>query len=132
MKTKGQMAAVVLVAVLLLACAFAIGMRFERRTMYQQATAELNGVQAMLAFNRMQDERHVRELLSQGCATQAAELLDYLTDQDMGVLSDVIKRRIDSDTSKYLTDRDPKILVELMTFKSKYGTAWMEKPCKPG
>lgn len=92
------MAVVVLAAVILLACAFAIGMRFERRSVYRQATAELNGVQAMLAFNRLQDERHVRELLSQGCASQAAEFVDYLTDQNMGVLSDVIKRKVDSGT----------------------------------
>ncbi len=125
------MAAAALAVVILLVCAFAVGVSFAQRTMLRRATAELNGVQAMLAFNRIQDERHIRELISKGCTEQATEFIDYTNDQNMGVLSDVVKKRIDADTLKYLSDREPGILGELKTFKSKYGTSWMEKPCKP-
>ncbi len=117
--------------VILLACAFAVGAGFGQRTMLRRATVELNGVQAMLAFNRIQDERHVRGLISQDCRDQAVEFIDYTNDQNMEVLSDLVKKGIDADTLKYLADREPAILTELKTFKSKYGKSWMEKPCKP-
>lgn len=120
-----------MVVVVLLACTFAVGARHGQQAMFRRATAELNGVQAMLAFNRIQDERHVRQLISQGCTDQAAEFVDYTNDQNMELLSGFVKRKIDSDTLKYLADRDPGILEELKTFKSRYGSSWMEKPCKP-
>jgi hypothetical protein len=100
--------------------------------MFRQGTTELNGVQAMLAFNRIQDERHLQELISRGCSDQAVEFISYTNDKNMELLAGLTKGHIDSGTLKYLSDRDPSILRDLKTFKSKYGGSWMEKPCKAG
>jgi hypothetical protein len=131
MKIEGSKWAMVVVAVLLLiGGAFAAGTSFGQRTMLARATPELNGVQAMLAFNRIQDESHLQSLLSQGCTDQAAAFLDYTKNKDMELLSGLLKGKIDADTRKYVSDRDANLVEELRTFKSKYGTSWMEKACK--
>jgi hypothetical protein len=132
MKIEGsRVVALAVVVVILLVCAFLIGEKLGQRAMLRRATVELNGVQAMLAFNRVQDERHVQELMSQGCTAQAEEFIGYTNDKNMELLSGFVQGRIDSGTLKYIADRDSRILVELKTFKSRYGNAWMEKPCKP-
>jgi hypothetical protein len=131
-KIEGSRLVALAVGVLvLIACAFAVGASFGQRTMLARATPELNGVQAMLAFNRIQDQRHLQSLLSQGCTDQAAAFIDYTKDKDMALLAGFLKGKIDADTLKYVSDRDPNLVEELKTFKSKYGTSWMEKACKP-
>ena len=133
MKIEGSKLPTLIVGVMvLIAGAFVVGASFGQRTMLSRATPELNGVQAMLAFNRIQDERHLQSLLSHGCTDQAADFIDYTKDKDMELLSGFMKGKIDSDTVKYVSDRDPRLIGELKNFKSKYGSSWMESPCKPG
>lgn len=132
MKTeRGKRLVLVLVVLVLIACAFAVGASWGQRTMLARMTPELNGVQAMLAFNRLQDERHMQSLISQGCTEGAANFLDYARDKDMELLAGFVKGNIDDGTLKYITDRDASLLGDLRAFKSKYGSSWFEKACKP-
>jgi hypothetical protein len=131
MKIEGsKLATLAAVALVLIAGAFAFGTSFGQRTMLARATLELNGVQAMLAFNRIQDERHLQSLLLHGCTDQAVDFVDYTKDKDMELLSGFLRGQIDAEARKYVTDRDANLVEELRTFKSKYGTSWMEKTCK--
>lgn len=132
MKIEGSKLVVLVVAVVvLLACTFALGTSFGQRAMLARTTPELNGVQAMLAFNRIQDDEHVQSLISRGCTDQVGDFIEYTKDKDMELLSGFLRGKIDSDTLKYISDRDAHMLQDLKTFKSKYGNAWLEKPCKP-
>lgn len=80
MKAGTRIVAIGVASVILLACAFLLGAALGQRAMLRRATLELNGVQAMLAFNRIQDERHVQELMSRGCTQQAEEFISYTSD----------------------------------------------------
>jgi len=118
-----------IVVLILIGGSFAVGSNFGQRLMLARTTPELNGVQAMLAFNRIQDERHLQSLISRGCTDQAAAFLDYSEDKDMQLLSGFLKGKIDADTLKYVHDRDSNLVDTLKTFKSKYGSSWFEKAC---
>jgi hypothetical protein len=132
MKIEGsKLVAVVVVILALMAGAFLGGTSVGQRTMLARANQNLNGVQAMLAFNRIQDEGHLQSLLSQGCTEQAAAFIDYSKNADMALLAGLLLGKIDEDTRKYISDRDATLVENLKTFKSKYGASWMEKACKP-
>ena len=123
--------AVAVVILALMAGAFLGGTSVGQRTMLARANQNLNGVQAMLAFNRIQDEGHLQSLLSQGFTEQAAAFIDYSKSADMELLSGLLRGQISDDTRKYISDRDANLVEDLKTFKSKYGASWMEKACKP-
>jgi hypothetical protein len=126
-----KLVAVAVVVLVLTAGAFIVGTSFGQRAMLARATRQLNGVQAMLAFNRIQDERHLQSLLSQGCTDQTAAFIDYAKNKDMELLSGLLKAGIDEDIRQYISDRDANLMEGLRMFKSKYGTSWMEKACRP-
>ena len=118
-----------IVVLILIGAAFAVGSNFGQRLMLTRTTPELNGVQAMLAFNRIQDERHLQSLISRGCTDQAVAFLDYSEDKDMQLLSGFLNGKIDAGTLKYVRDRDSNLVDTLKTFKSKYESSWFEKAC---
>jgi hypothetical protein len=110
--------------------AFLVGESLGQRSMLAVASVELDSIQATLAFNRLLGERRVASLLAKGCVVQAANVIDIARDKDMELLSNYLSEgRLDRSAIKYISDRDPGVLGELTTFKSKYGRAWTEMEC---
>lgn len=108
---------------------FAIGDSVGQRTMLSVVKPQLNGVQAMLAFNRLLDDRQLQSLLARGCVTQAALTVDIAKDKDMEILAEFFKGPLDPAARSYVIARDPKLIGELAAFKSKYGRKWMVGKC---
>jgi hypothetical protein len=90
---------------------------------------EIDDVQAMLAFNRILQERKLASLLSRGCMAAAIEETDIRIDQDTKLLASLFKGRLSPRVSKYVDDRDPNLRETLDNFKSKYGDSWREPRC---
>jgi hypothetical protein len=116
--------------VVVAALAFAIGDSYGQRTMLKAMSPQFDGVQAMLAYNRLDDDRKLGVLLSKGCVSQAQGFLDFDEDQQTRLLSEFFRGQVDQGTIKYVTDRDPKLVASLPAFKSKYGSRWEEPDCK--
>lgn len=114
----------------LVVIAFAIGNSLGQRSMLKAFSLQYDGVQAMLAYNQLDDDRQLQVLLSKGCVTQAQRYLDFYEDRETRLLSEFFKGKLDLETIKYVTDRDPKLVASLSTFKSKYGSRWDEPDCK--
>lgn len=114
----------------LVVIAFAIGNSFGQRSMLKAFSLQYDDVQAMLAYNQLDDDRQLQVLLSKGCVTQAQRYLDFYEDRETRLLSEFFKGKLDLETIKYVTDRDPKLVASLSTFKSKYGSRWDEPDCK--
>ncbi len=91
----------------------------------------LNGTQAMLAFNRLDDERRVQSLLGAGCIPAAQKQLDIDEDQNKGLLAEFFSdRTLPAWARRYVLERDPNLAKNLATFKSKYGNVWEQPDCK--
>lgn len=102
-----------------------------QRSMLGAMSLQLTSVQADLAFNRLIDERHWKTLLANGCEAQATKAIDVSEDQDMELLAEFfLKGKVDAAAIKYVTDRDPTLIAQLKSFKSKYGQGWSEEECK--
>ena len=106
----------------------AAGMRSNRHQLAQ----ELDSTQAMLAFNRLLDERRLQSLLLKGCAGAALERTNISMDQDTRLLASLFKGRLSPWVAKYVKDRDLELLNSLPKFKSKYGDSWKEPECSAG
>ncbi len=102
-----------------------IGMRSNVR----QVAIEIDNTQAMLAFNRLLEERKLASLLSKGCVAAAVEEIDIRMDQDTKLLSSLFKGKLSPWVMKYVDDRDPNFSKTLDNFKSKYGDSWKEPEC---
>jgi len=116
--------------VVLIAVAFAVGESMGQRKMLAAMNVQLDSAQASLAFNRLVDERAWKSLLSRGCITQATKALDIAEDKDMELLAGLFNGKVDAAAIKYVADRDPLLVGQLKTFKSKYGSSWSEDECK--
>ena len=101
-----------------------------QRSMLKGMSVQLDSVQTKLAFNRLLDERHWKDLLAKGCATQAAKALDVAEDKDMELLAEFFNGKLDASAIKYVTDRDTTLAEQLKSYKSKYGRSWSEAECK--
>lgn len=121
---------VVIGSVVAIVVAFAVGESLGQHSMIAGMSVQLDGTQAMLAFNRLDDERQLQTLLSKGCVTQAQSQLDYYEDRDTKLLSEFFKGKLDPETRKYVSDRDSKLAESLSSFRSKYGDRWDEPACK--
>jgi hypothetical protein len=84
----------------------------------------------MLAFNRLQDERRWKSLPRNGCLRQATKSIDVAQDKDAELLAHFLRGNLDKGIVKYINDRDPALIGELKTFKSKYGSSWSEENCE--
>jgi hypothetical protein len=109
---------------------FAIGDSVGQRAMLKGMNVQLDSTQASLAFNRLLDERHWNDLLAKGCVAQAKQALDVAIDKDTELLAGFFKDGLDVAAMKYISDRDPALVEQLKTFKSKYGQSWSEDECK--
>ncbi|MHB8624437.1 MAG: hypothetical protein ACYC9J_10895 [Sulfuricaulis sp.] len=116
--------------VLAIVIAFVIGESKGQRAMLAVTQVKLDGVQAMLTFNRLDEERLLKSWLSKGCVVQAQSELDFDEDQDTRLLAEFFQGKLDPSDRKYVSDRDPKLVASLNTFKSKYGTRWEVPKCK--
>lgn len=90
---------------------------------------ELDETQAMLWFNHLLEFRDIEANLSKGCSAEALEKTRISIDYEMHLLSDFHKANENSSLNKYISDRDPKLLGQLESFKSKYGSSWIEPRC---
>jgi putative effector of murein hydrolase len=130
MTSKRTIAASLLTGAIAVAIAFAIGESMGQRSMLAGINAQLDSVQASLIFNRLLDARKLKSLLAKGCIEQAAQAVDVAEDKDMELLAGFVNGKLDASTTKYISDRNPNLLDELKTFKSKYGRSWSETECK--
>jgi hypothetical protein len=119
----------ILALILIGALSFGLGFLDGRRAGFSAVGVNVDSVQAMLAFNRLLDERHWGSLLANGCVSQAKKALDVAQDQDTELLSELVQRKVDQRTLKYIGDRDSSLLAQLKYFRSKYGSSWDEAPC---
>jgi hypothetical protein len=103
---------------------FAIGTSVGERTMLSVSNVQLEGVQAMLNFNHLDEERRLQSLLAKGCVDASSKEVDIQINLDKEVIADLLRRATDSDAIKYISDRDPKLIDELKSFKNKYGKSW--------
>lgn len=90
----------------------------------------LNDTQAMLWFNHLQQFRDIEADLANECTVEAHEKLRIAIDGEMSLLSSFHKENANSALNKYISDRDPKLLSQLKSFKSKYGSSWTVPQCK--
>ena len=113
-----------------IAVAFLVGDSVGQRSMLSVMRTQLDSIQGVMAFNRLLDERKLQMLLARGCVTQSSYVVDVAQDKDMELLSGFFMHgQLDAPAIKYIADRDPKLLGELKTFKSKYGNSWAEPEC---
>ncbi|MGH8213558.1 MAG: hypothetical protein ACREPP_10070 [Rhodanobacteraceae bacterium] len=110
--------------------ALVIGIRLGARSQFRQSAKELDSVQAMMAFNRISDERNMQHLLSKGCIDQAKQWVDFYYDVNMRILADKYRIGITPDVTDYINKRDPDILNSLSEFKSKFRSSWVQKACR--
>jgi hypothetical protein len=122
---------ILVLAPLALAIAFGIGDSVGQRTMLAVASTQVNDVQAILAFNRIRDEREVQSLLERGCVTQAKEYLDFYRAEELETLAGFFRGSLSDSTKEYVSLRDPDLLKDLATYRSKYGRTWAAPDCKP-
>jgi hypothetical protein len=104
---------------------FGFGVKTER----QQLNKVLYSTQAMLWFNHLLTFREIEGLLARGCAVEGLEATRIEIDQEMRLLSEFHKNSGDTSIDKYISDRDPKLLSELDTFKGKYVGTWAKPRC---
>ena len=83
----------------------------------------------MLSFNHLQRFREIEEDLSKNCTTEAIEKTRIAIDKELQLLSEFEKENTETWVNKYIADRDPDLLDQLKTFKSKYGKSWTELKC---
>ena len=105
---------------------FGLGVKFERR----QLDRALYSTQAMLWFNHLLQFREIEVNLSKGCSAEALEATRIAIDQETRLLSEFHTSSGDSSLDKYISDRDPKLLGQLESFKSKYGRSWTQPKCQ--
>ena len=92
--------------------------------------AELQKTQAMLWFNHLLQFREIESDLSKGCLPEGLEKTRIAIDYELHLLSEFHKEYPDSSLNKYISDRDPKLLGQLESYKSKYGNSWTVPQCK--
>lgn len=131
MFTKKVKAWLIVVSFLLaIVVAFFVGDSIGQRAMLREASVQLDGIQAALALNRIEDQRELITLLSKSCVKQAQSVLDFEEDRDTALLSGFFKGKLDSSDIKYITDRDQNLVKSLSSFRSKYGSRWEVPECK--
>jgi hypothetical protein len=90
----------------------------------------LNETQAMLWFNHLHQFRDIEADLASECTEEAHEKLRIAIDGEMSLLSSFHKENPDSSLNKYISKRDPELLSQLDSFKSRYGSSWTVPQCK--
>jgi hypothetical protein len=123
---KVLLAAVVVILLLVTAIgSFGFGVKTERR----ELNKALYSTQAMLWFNHLLTFREIEGLVARGCPAEGLEATRIAIDQEMHLLSEFHKNSGDTSIDKYISDRDPRLLSQLETFKGKYIGTWAQPTC---
>ena len=109
--------------------AFVIGLSVGQRSMLRRSDIELESVQAMLLFNKIDDERFLGELLRKGCNETASEHVKFLVDVDMQLMHRFVVGGKMGAASAYIQTRNPEILKEAATYSPRFPNPWAEKTC---
>jgi hypothetical protein len=107
---------------------FALGAMSQHRR-NEQINVDLAAGQAMLWFNHLLRFRELESDLTKGCSAEALEKVKISIAEEMRLLSSFYHEHNNTWLNKYISDRDPKLLAQLATFKSPYGNSWTEPQC---
>jgi hypothetical protein len=118
-------AVAVVVFVVVAISSFGFGAKTERR----ELNKALYSTQAMLWFNHLLAFREIEDLLAKGCSAEGLEATRIAIDQEMQLLSEFHRNNGDTSIDKYVSDRDPKLLSQLDSFKGKYVGTWAKPTC---
>lgn len=125
MKSARLAAIAVVVLVGVAISSFSFGIKTERRDL----SKALYSTQAMLWFNHLLTFREIEDLLARGCSAEGLDATRIAMDQEMQLLSEFHRNGGDTSIDKYISDRDPKLLSQLDTFKGKYVGTWAKPTC---
>ena|SRR5712691_245552 len=123
---KVLLAAIVVILLLFTAIgSFGFGVKTERR----ELNKALYSTQAMLWFNHLLTFREIEDFVARGCPAKGLEATRIAIDQEMQLLSEFHKNSGDTSIDKYISDRDPRLLSQLETFKGTYVGTWAQPAC---
>ena len=122
--------ALVALYVLSVVASFALGAHLALRNSWSAFNDHLQEAQAMLWFNHLLQFREIESDLTKGCKDEALEKARIAVDGEMKLLSSFHQESPRSPLNKYISDRDPKLLDELGSFKSRYGNSWTVPQCR--
>jgi hypothetical protein len=103
---------------------FVGGVILGQRLMFRAFAVQVRGVQAMLLFNRIVQEREIKTLLERGCANVAIGEISNNELADRKTLSDLVHEKLDRDTTAYINKRDSNILNELDSPAGSFVNTW--------
>ena len=110
--------------VLLAIVLFGVGVILGQRLLMRKAGVQVRGVQAVLLFDRIVEERTLKSLLTRGCVTEAIGEISNRELADRKTLSQFAYEKLDRDTIAYINKRDPNILNELDSPTGSYTNTW--------
>ena len=116
-------------AVIMAVGSFALGVHRGRSFSEQVASETLNLVQAELSVNHLHRYRELEADLARGCTTEALEKLRIRVNTETLELASLYRQSKLALIKEMLEHRDPVLLKQLPSFKSKYGNAWKEPAC---
>lgn len=99
------------------------------KTEQDRFSFELSTTQAMLSFNHLTQFKEIETDLSKNCIASSLEKTRIAIDKELMLLSSFEKKNENTWVNKYILDRDPDLLNQLKTFKSKYGNSWRKPEC---
>lgn len=117
-------------SLVLLAVVFVVGLFVGGRRAIAHLNVQMNGTQAMLAFNRISSEKRLHNLLSNGCADIALAQVRVYEDQDEQLLAEFLRGPLPSWTIKYINQGDPHLIAELSKIKVKSSNTWTVPDCR--
>jgi hypothetical protein len=112
-----------------IAVAGLVGLSFGQRSMLSVMADAVDDVQAKLLLPRIDDERHLADLLNNGCVKVASEHVEYDVDQDFELLHDGLKEHHLSDAVSYIRYHDPEVFKEAEAYSRKFPNPWQEPAC---
>lgn len=115
-------------ALVVLALVFLFGLLMGRRMAAATLSVQMNGTQAMLAFNRISSERRLHYLLSNGCADIALVQVKVYEDQDKQLLAEFLQGALPDWTIRYISQGDPNLINELRGIKRT--NTWTVPDCR--
>ncbi|SRR6266699_2243009 len=117
------------VVVILFLVAAIVSFGFGAKTERRELNKALYSTQAMLWFNHLLTFREIEGLVARGCSAEGLEATRIAIDQEMRLLSEFHANSGDTSIDKYISDRDPRLLSQLETFKGKYIGTWAQPTC---
>jgi len=109
--------------------AFAVGLSVGERSMLSALAIGIENVQAKLLVSRIEDERHLRELLKKRCARQAAEFVNYTNGIDMQMMHDFVRNVKLMDAFVYVKSRNPTVFLEAYYYSAGFPSTFQERAC---